>query len=366
MNLDRRKVLTSAAALAAGAAGVCAVGRTTQGNGSVPAASAGAPAYGAHQAGVDRPVDPQRFALLSVLDVSARTRGEVADVLARLGRMIGANTSDRYGDLTVTVGIGPRLARLAGDARPGRDPLPTFAGDDRIAALYTGGDLLLAIHGSDADRIERVRDRLVSTMSAHERWAQHGFRNNAGDGRARNPFGFLDGVVIPRTGAELQKNVWIPDGPAADGTVCVVRRLKLEVERFRSLPVRRQERIIGRRLSDGAPLSGGGPFAQVDLEAKTPEGEYVVPEHAHARAAHPSFTDSHLMLRRSYGYENSTADQGLLFVCFQRDLATFVRTQQRLDEVDELMRFATTTASGSFLVLPGFDHRRPLGATLFG
>ncbi len=109
-----------------------------------------------------------------MLDVSARTRGEAADVLARLGRMIGANTSDRHGDLTVTVGIGPRLARLADDARPGRDPLPTFAGDDRLVALYTGGDLLLAIHGSDADRIERVRDRLVSTMSAHERWGSAG------------------------------------------------------------------------------------------------------------------------------------------------------------------------------------------------
>ena len=366
MNLDRRNVLMSAAALAAGAAGVYTVSRTTQGNASVPAASTGAPVYGAHQAGVDRPVDPQSFALLSVLDVSARTRGEVADVLARLGRMIGATTSDRDGDLTVTVGIGPRLTRLAGIARPGREPLPTFAGDHRIVALYTGGDLLLAIHGSDADRIEQVRDHLVSTMSAHERWAQHGFRHNAGDGRARNPLGFLDGVVIPRTAAELKKNVWIPDGPAADGTVCVVRRLKLDVERFRSLPIRRQERIIGRRLSDGAPLSGAGPFAQVDLEAKTPDGEYVVPEHAHARAAHPSFTGSHLMLRRSYSYENGTADQGVLFVSFQRDLATFVRTQQRLDEVDELMRFATTTASGSFLVLPGFDHRRPLGATLFG
>jgi dye decolorizing peroxidase len=366
MNLDRRNVLMSAAALAAGAAGVYTVSRTTQGNASVPAASTGAPVYGAHQAGVDRPVDPQSFALLSVLDVSARTRGEVADVLARLGRMIGANTSDRDGDLTVTVGIGPRLTRLAGIARPGQEPLPTFAGDHRIVALYTGGDLLLAIHGSDADRIEKVRDHLVSTMSAHERWAQHGFRHNAGDGRARNPLGFLDGVVIPRTAAELKKNVWIPDGPAADGTVCVVRRLKLDVERFRSLPIRRQERIIGRRLSGGAPLSGAGPFAQVDLEAKTPDGEYVVPEHAHARAAHPSFTGSHLMLRRSYSYENGRADQGVLFVSFQRDLATFVRTQQRLDEVDELMRFATTTASGSFLVLPGFDHRRPLGATLFG
>ena len=72
------------------------------------------------------------------------------------------------------------------------------------------------------------------------------------------------------------------------------------------------------------------------------------------------------MLRRGYSYENSSTDRGLVFVCFQRDLATFTRTQQRLDEVDDLMRFATTTASGSFLVLPGFDGRHPLGATVFG
>ena len=30
------------------------------------------------------------------------------------------------------------------------------------------------------------------------------------------------------------------------------------------------------------------------------------------------------------------------------------------------MRFATPTASAAFLVLPGFDDTRPLGATLFG
>jgi dye decolorizing peroxidase len=64
------------------------------------------------------------------------------------------------------------------------------------------------------------------------------------------------------------------------------------------------------------------------------------------------------MLRRGYAYSNATAggtdaDDGLLFVCFQRELETFVRTQHRLDEVDDLMTYATVTASASFLVRPG-------------
>jgi hypothetical protein len=36
-----------------------------------------------------------------------------------------------------------------------------------------------------------------------------------------------------------------------------------------------------------------------------------------------------------------------------------------MDEVgDELMSFARATASATFLVLPGFTQRRPLGKTL--
>jgi deferrochelatase/peroxidase EfeB len=72
------------------------------------------------------------------------------------------------------------------------------------------------------------------------------------------------------------------------------------------------------------------------------------------------------MLRRGYSYANSDADKGLLFVSFQRELRTFVQTQRRLDEGDALMAFATATASGTFLVLPGFSAERPLGADLFG
>ena len=71
------------------------------------------------------------------------------------------------------------------------------------------------------------------------------------------------------------------------------------------------------------------------------------------------------MLRGSYTFGESTGSRGLLFRCFQRDLDTFIRTQQRLDEVDDLVGYARLTATGSFLVLPGFDTHRPLGSSLF-
>ncbi|WP_162794476.1 Dyp-type peroxidase [Nocardioides houyundeii] len=373
MSPDRRQVLTSAAVVTGGALAASVIGRAVDwGRSSAPPGprstedTQDSTQDDGHQSGVHRPADPQAYALLTVLDLETTTRAELGAMLRRLGEGIGAAAPAGSGDLTATVGVGPRVVRAAGGSLPGGTPLPGFAGDDRIPSSYVGGDLLLAVHGPDAAAVERVTDRLLSATRGRVRWAQAGSRSSAGHGRARNPLGFLDGVVVPRTDAELADDVWIPEGPAAGGTICVVRRLRLDVDGFRALPVRRQERVIGRRHSDGAPLSGGGPLDQVDLSAKTPDGEYVVPLHSHARAAHPSFTGSGLMLRRSYAYQNGAEDRGLLFISFQRELATFVRTQQRLDEADELMGFSSPTASAAFLVLPGFDDTRPLGATLFG
>jgi len=50
---------------------------------------------------------------------------------------------------------------------------------------------------------------------------------------------------------------------------------------------------------------------------------------------------------------------------FQNDLSTFALTLQRMDAHDSLLGYTTTTGSGTFLVLPGFDGSHPLGATLF-
>ena len=73
---------------------------------------------------------------------------------------------------------------------------------------------------------------------------------------------------------ELDAHVWVG---APHGTICVLRRLVVDVDRFRAESDERQNAIIGRHRGDGTPLSGGGPMDQVDLTAKTPDGQYVIP-----------------------------------------------------------------------------------------
>ncbi|TPX00947.1 peroxidase, partial [Schumannella luteola] len=136
---------------------------------------------------------------------------------------------------------------------------------------------------------------------------------------------------------------------------CVMRRFRLDVDGFRALAPADRDATIGRVQSTGAPLSGGARDDQVNLGAKAADGTLLIPPHAHARAAHPSFTGSPLMLRRSYSYRVDEADHGHVFISYQNDVQTFARTQLRLDEVDALMRFSTPTATAAFAILPGIS-----------
>lgn len=332
-----------------------------------------------HQAGIVDPSDAQPHGVFTSYDVDADSSAEILELLAGLGQTVvqltGPGTTvpgvtdDGAGDLTITVGLGPRLVAVASRDLPGAAPLPRFDSDGDLPDRARGGDLLLAIQASDAGLPDAVRDYLEQDRSELSvRWEQRGFRGlgNGQPGVARNLIGYLDGVVVPRTPTELDTHLWIGSGPARNGTVCVLRRLVVDVDRFRAETDERQDAIIGRHRSDGSPLSGGGPADQVDLIAKTPEGQYLTPAHAHARAAHPSFTGSSLMLRGSYSFDNGSQERGTLFRCFQRDLDTFVKTQRRLDEVDDLMGYARPTASGSFLILPGYEDGADLGTAIFG
>jgi len=371
---SRRGVLTGALGgvigLAVGAGGAAAV---TGSRPEAPAETTGAsdrvPASGTAQAGIHLPRSPQRFGRLLVLDTVGTGLGWMADVGARILELNDGTGSDLLpdgaGDLTVSVGLGPRLVAAVDPALPGADELPLFANDDRMAPTATGGDVLLSAHSSDPTVLEAVLADLAALIpDAAPRWQQAMFRGAGEGSKARNPLGFMDGIVVPHRDAELRTNVWIPSGPLAGGTVCVIRRLRLDTARFRTLETPQREAVIGRTLRDGSPLSGGGVDDEVDLRAKTPEGEFLVPAHAHARAAHPSFTGSALMLRRSYSFDDGDGDSGLVFISFQNELRVFVATQHRLDEVDALMAFATPTASATFLMLPGFSADKPLGAEL--
>lgn len=372
----RREILIGAlaAVVGAGAAGTGAwalsARETPDAASETPAGIGAVTPTGRTQAGIARPGTPQRFGHLLIVDVDRAA--PLHAWLAVLGERIAAVTTgtsdaapDGSGDLTVTIGLGPELVASVGADLAGAEPLPRFAGDDGIAPERDGGDVLLAAYGSDPGILRPVLHGLLDSIpGATARWEQALFRGPGEGPRVRNPLGFHDGIMVPTTQEDLDENVWIPDGALAGGTICVIRRLRLRIDDFRGLPIAEQERIIGRRRIDGSPLSGGGPDAEVNLSARTPEGDPVIDVHAHVRAAHPSFTGSHLMLRRGYAFDDGEEDAGLMFICFQRDLRTFVATQHRIDEVDALSAFSTPTASGTFLILPGFDADRPLGSTL--
>ena len=377
---DRRSVLMGlgglAAGVVAGGAGWAAIdGAAAPGPAPAVEPAPGGPVAvtptGDHQGGIRLPHTPQRHGLLFALDLESTG----VEWLPALGEAIldllegGATPMlpEGPGDLTVTVGLGPRVIAAKDPTLPGAEDLPDFAGDAAIPLERRGGDVLLAAYGSDPTVLRPVLNLLrASVPGAVSRWEQRAFRGPGDGGVVRNPLGFLDGIIVPHSDDEFEKNVWISDGPLAGGTICVLRRLQLDVATFQSHSLDEQEAVLGRRRSDGAPLSGGKPLDQIDLRAKTPEGEYLVPTHAHARAAHPSFTGSELMLRRGYAFDDGEGDTGLLFVCFQRSLRTFVATQQRLDDVDALSQFVTPTGSATFVILPGFDRSTALGAGLLG
>jgi dye decolorizing peroxidase len=393
--LSRRGLLLGAGAFTGGAltghvvgpfagAGVAAGVQPTAPPVNEPAASPSP--FGVHQAGIARPNTPQSFGDIAVFDLSepgsrASVSATLAAVQHQIERATASPRSDRTtypdgaGDLTVTIGLGPRVMSVLQPGGVGSADLPLFAGDESIEPARVGGDLLVMAYSSDPIHIGTFLESLVqglagsgATPLASLRHSQHVFRAPSTGTVARNPLGFHDGIVVPH-GAELDDSVWIPDGPAQGGTICVIRRLRLDLARFAGLTTPDREAVIGRQQNSGAPLSGGSRMDQADLGAKTPEGDFVVPVRSHVRAAHPSFTGSALMLRRGYAFDNGRTetgalDAGLYFVCYQNGLDTFVKTQRRLDEHDDLMSYATATASATFLILPGFTPDKPLGASL--
>lgn len=380
----RRWLLATATAGAAGLVGGCssasprpaasAAGSPREGGGRVDP-------HGDHQAGVASPAVAQQHCQLSVWRLStgdgSAGRDRLAGLLAAMGAKISALASGADdavqgvvpADLTVTVGLGPAVVASVDPALPGAAALPEFA-RERIDPTHRGGDLMIQTCAADQPLLSAAAGELERLLrpAAEPLWSQNGFRGSPlpDNGAARNLLGFVDGIVGPHQPGELDENVWLGTeaGRLRGGTVAVVRRMVLDLDAFLALPVEQQERIIGRRKSDGLPLSGGDDPTTVDLGAKTPDGQYVIPVDAHVRRAHPLATGVGMMLRRAYSFDDGPGARGLLFISFQRELRTFTATQQRLDESDALMRFATTTASGTFLVLPGFGPGRDLGATL--
>ncbi len=393
-DVTRRRLLTGGAAVLGGATlGGLAVAATTSDDTAAAEQPWGVdtlPFRGAHQSGVETPA--QSHAWFVALDL---VEGADRDALARLlalwtddierlmsGRGALADQERELAGvparLTATVGVGASLfARLGLEAHrpPSLRPLPAFA-TDRLDPRWGEADLLLQVGADDLLTVAhavRVLTRDVRSI-ATVRWTQRGFgraRGSVPSGETpRNLLGQVDGTVNPQPGTEdFGRVVWATEGPAwwHGGTMLVVRRMRMDLDRWERLGRLDRELVVGRRLADGSPLTGGIERDAVDLDAVDRDGLPVVPEAAHVRAARAQSPDERF-LRRGFTYDDTAepgGDAGLIFCALMADVdRQFVPVQRRIAEADLLNAWVTPVGSAVFALLPGCAPGERLAAGL--
>ncbi|WP_328323190.1 Dyp-type peroxidase [Kribbella sp. NBC_00382] len=275
--------------------------------------------------------------------------------------------------LTITVGFGPKvfgLPGLTGRKPHGFSEVPAMS-LDRLQPGWTGGDLLILVGADDAVSVVHAVRRLVADAApfAKPLWRQTGFWNSTGaDGQpvtGRNLFNQVDGTGNPAPGTpEFDATVWNADG----STTLVVRRIRLNLDTWDELTRSEQERAVGRKLSNGAPLTSTAEHDELDLEARDADNRLVIAKNAHARLSHHSENDGRRIFRKGLNYvqdTGATRESGLIFLSYQADLVSqFLPLLTRLNAADALNEWTTTIGSATFAIPPGFHEASWLGEGL--
>ncbi|MBB5934241.1 iron uptake transporter deferrochelatase/peroxidase subunit [Streptomyces zagrosensis] len=398
-SISRRRLLgtagaAGAAGLIAGGAGAVAADRVSRDTDSTALTSIGttsvafageARAHGTPQAGIT--TANQTHGHLIAFDLAPGTDRKATAALLRRWTEAAREMSDgRAPDqdssgialdagpssLTVTMGFGRTFFDKVGlkDKLPqALSPLPDFS-SDALDRKRSDGDLWLQLGADDglvAFHALRTLQRLAGD-AARTRWYMAGFNRTPGattePRTTRNLMGQIDGTNNPKPEEEdFDTRIFVPKGGddsspewMAGGSYAVVRRIRMLLDSWDNLSLAQQERVIGRRKSDGAPLSGGTETTPVDLNKFAADGSIAIRGDAHVRVAAPESNQGAAMLRRPFSYhdgfsDDGTPDAGLLFIAWQADpMKGFVPVQRKLDRGDGLSRFLRHEASGLFAV----------------
>lgn len=275
-------------------------------------------------------------------------------------------------NLTITVGFGPGVFQAAGleEAKPEwLRPLPEFR-LDQLDEKWGQSDLVLQICSDDPTMASHAMRHMVRAGMDYVEtgWLQQGFLHANGSmpdtSTPRNLFGQVDGTVNPRTNEEFAEQVWIDDGPEflRGGTSMVVRRINMNLDTWEMLDRPSREESVGRKLSNGAPLTGENEFDDPDYSATDQYGLPVIDRNSHiARAKPPEDHPEQRFKRRPYSYDiqpdpalGQLSNAGLIFITFQKDPEVqYTPVQRRLDEADRLNTWIAHIGSAVYWIPPG-------------
>ncbi|GHE39100.1 iron uptake transporter deferrochelatase/peroxidase subunit [Streptomyces lavendulocolor] len=402
-DITRRRLLGTVGAAGAGGVVVGASGgvigaRVTQDDPPTTLTTVGSttvPFHGKHQAGITTPLQARGH--LAAFDLAPGANRKTAAALLRrwstaaqkltAGEPVGDDTGVALdagpSSLTVTFGFGSSFFDRTGLARQrpeALEPLPDFT-SDALDPKRSNGDLWVQIGADDAlvafHALRAVQK--AAGDAARVRWQMNGFNRTPGATKqpmtARNLMGQMDGTNNPQpTDEDFDQRIFVPaDGdPAwmAHGSYAVVRRIRMLLDSWERLSLDEQEKVIGRRKSDGAPLSGGTETTPVDLDKTDAAGNALIAADAHVRTSAPETNGGAAMLRRPFSFhdgidEDGIPDAGLLFIAWQADpLKGFVPVQRKLDRGDALSAFIRHEASALFAVPGGAAKGEYVGQRL--
>jgi dye decolorizing peroxidase len=339
------------------------------------------PFFGAHQAGIETP--SQSHVTFVAFDMHAETsKSDVAKLLRLWTQDMSllANGKPATGDpapenavnaanLTFTVGFGYSLFSKVG--MTSRWPfdmtsIPSYS-IDKLEEQWSDGDVIVQICCDDALTLSHaVREVIRGAQPfSNVRWTQQGFGlQKGGKPQPRNLMGQIDGTGNPRLGSQVfAESVWAGKGVEGwfdGGTSLVLRRIAMQLDTWEMLTPEAQEEVIGRKRSNGAPLTGNVEREMPDLLAKE-DGKFVIAEDAHIRRA----TTAHNIFRRIFNYDTGT-QAGLLFATYQSDPAHYAEIQERLAAVDSLNKWTVPVGSGLWVIPGGVQPGDWFASKLFG
>lgn len=351
--------------------------------------SAVTPFYGVRQAGVDTSVnlfqtflgynldesdkDLAQAALVVLTDDAARlTQGEPA-----LGDM-EPEVAQEPANLTITVGLGENFYNIVGKEKPAQlKKLPEFS-TDKLRPEWGQTDFIIQVSSNDPLTLSHTVRMLNKSLAniATVQWRQDGYLPVAdaveGSESKRNLMGQVDGTVNPKPNTkEFDDMVWVASDNELEnnGTVLVLRRIKLLMDEWDLLDQVGQEDSIGRQRGSGAPIGGTYESEDIPLEEYDENGLPVIPLDSHARVARGD-ADGPTIFRRPYNYDAGFIDGelefGLLFAMYANDLDSgFIPMQERIAQSDAFNEWNETIGSSVYFILPGASEGEILGEALF-